>query len=402
MGIDFAPTRCPIALRVDDVEAARAELEARGVSFAADTLDTGVCHMAHFQDPDGNALMLHHRYARARRAPAERPGRLDARAGSRAPTAARSALTYTRQKRCRYVRDAGHRALESVPARARRARAALERRAACAAVSRGNRRAFATLYERHRVVLHRYCRSIVRNDEDAQDALQSAFMRALAALQASERDIAVRPWLFRIVHNEAISLLRRRLPTDGPVDERELAHVSVERTVEERERLATLVADIQSLGERQRAALLMRELSGLLDGRDRRGASRPPRAAAKQALFEARCALHELAEGRAMECETVRQRLSERDGRVLRGRKVRAHLRACVSCVQFRAVIETRGADLRALVPPLPAAAAIGILARAAELGAGPAGEALAVSGASLAARSPARCSPRALRARRS
>src|SRR5215207_610079 len=76
-------------------------------------------------------------------------------------------------------------------------------------VSRGNRRAFAALYERHRVPLHRYCRSIVRNDEDAQDALQSAFMRALVALQKSERDIAVRPWLFRIVHNEAISLLRR-------------------------------------------------------------------------------------------------------------------------------------------------------------------------------------------------
>jgi predicted enzyme related to lactoylglutathione lyase len=45
------------------VEAARAELESRGVSFAAETMDSGVCHMAHFKDPDGNALMLHHRYA---------------------------------------------------------------------------------------------------------------------------------------------------------------------------------------------------------------------------------------------------------------------------------------------------------------------------------------------------
>ncbi len=52
-----------IALHVDDVEAARAELERRGVEFAADTLDTGVCHMAFFSDPDGNAMMLHHRYA---------------------------------------------------------------------------------------------------------------------------------------------------------------------------------------------------------------------------------------------------------------------------------------------------------------------------------------------------
>ncbi len=48
---------------VEDVAAARAELEGRGVVFAGDTFDTGVCHMAIFADPDGNALMLHHRYA---------------------------------------------------------------------------------------------------------------------------------------------------------------------------------------------------------------------------------------------------------------------------------------------------------------------------------------------------
>lgn len=62
-GIDFRPNGHPIALAVEDVEASRAELEARGVSFKADTMDSGVCHMAYFADPDGNALMLHHRYA---------------------------------------------------------------------------------------------------------------------------------------------------------------------------------------------------------------------------------------------------------------------------------------------------------------------------------------------------
>ena len=62
-GITFAPHGHPIALHVEDVAAARAELEARGVSFAADTMDSGVCHMAHFADPDGNVLMLHNRYA---------------------------------------------------------------------------------------------------------------------------------------------------------------------------------------------------------------------------------------------------------------------------------------------------------------------------------------------------
>jgi predicted enzyme related to lactoylglutathione lyase len=62
-GLEFAPHTHPIALHVGDVEAARADLESRGVSFLADTMDSGVCHMAHFRDPNGNALMLHHRYA---------------------------------------------------------------------------------------------------------------------------------------------------------------------------------------------------------------------------------------------------------------------------------------------------------------------------------------------------
>jgi catechol 2,3-dioxygenase-like lactoylglutathione lyase family enzyme len=63
LGLDFNATPNPVALHVDDVAAARTELEAAGVEFAADTMDSGVCHMAFFRDPDGNALMLHHRYA---------------------------------------------------------------------------------------------------------------------------------------------------------------------------------------------------------------------------------------------------------------------------------------------------------------------------------------------------
>jgi predicted enzyme related to lactoylglutathione lyase len=62
-GLEHHVNRDAIALHVDDVQEARAALEQRGVSFAGETLDTGVCHMAFFADPDGNALMLHHRYA---------------------------------------------------------------------------------------------------------------------------------------------------------------------------------------------------------------------------------------------------------------------------------------------------------------------------------------------------
>jgi catechol 2,3-dioxygenase-like lactoylglutathione lyase family enzyme len=62
-GQAFAPALGGLALRVPDVGAAREALEAKGVEFTGATLDTGVCHMAFFHDPDGNALMLHRRYA---------------------------------------------------------------------------------------------------------------------------------------------------------------------------------------------------------------------------------------------------------------------------------------------------------------------------------------------------
>lgn len=62
-GLEFQPHTHPVALHVEDVHAARAELESKGVAFPADTIDSGVCYMAPFKDPDGNALMFHHRYA---------------------------------------------------------------------------------------------------------------------------------------------------------------------------------------------------------------------------------------------------------------------------------------------------------------------------------------------------
>jgi hypothetical protein len=128
-----------------------------------------------------------------------------------------------------------------------------------------------------------------------------------------------------------------------------------------RERLRQLFADLHELQERQRAALVMRELNGL--GYDEIGsalASSP--ASAKQLVYEARTALHEMAEGREMSCEAVRTSLSADDGRKLRGRKHRAHMKACASCREFQHSIGVRQRDFAALAPPLPLVAATSIL----------------------------------------
>lgn len=63
IGREFEPSKGAIALHVEDVEAARSKLESRGVRFSGDTIDSGVCHQAYFEDQDGNDLILHHRYA---------------------------------------------------------------------------------------------------------------------------------------------------------------------------------------------------------------------------------------------------------------------------------------------------------------------------------------------------
>lgn len=238
---------------------------------------------------------------------------------------------------------------------------------------RGDARAFVALYQRNHQSIYRYCRSILRHDQDAQDALQSTMMRAYTALRAQQRDVAVRPWLFRIAHNEAISILRRRAPTRELSEELEHLDDGVHGALETRERLSTLVADLQALPERQRGALLMRELSGL-SIEEIAQALTISTAVAKQTLFEARGSLRELAEGRAMSCELVTRAISDGDGRVLRGRRIRAHLRACEECRSFKEAIDTRTADLHALFPLLPAGAAGALLARLLAHGAGHSG----------------------------
>ena len=87
-------------------------------------------------------------------------------------------------------------------------------------------------------------------------------------------------------------------------------------------------------------------------------------AAVKQAIFEARTALFSCREGREMACHDVRRMLSDGDGRILRGRGVRAHLRSCPDCRRFKSDLEHRPAALRMLAPPLPTAGAATLLSQ--------------------------------------
>jgi RNA polymerase sigma factor (sigma-70 family) len=217
----------------------------------------------------------------------------------------------------------------------------------------GNEYAFAAIYERHHQGIYRYCRSIVRNDEDAKDALQNTMVMALRALPGETRKLALKPWLYRIARNEAISLLRRRA-NDAFIED--IAEVAGTAAADggTRERLRTLISDLKDLPERQRSALVLRELNGCTY-QEIGVALETSTQAAKQSVYEAREALHQLADGREMECEDARRSISADDRRILRGRKLRAHLRSCRDCRTFERALPARKADLAALAPPLPA-----------------------------------------------
>ena len=221
--------------------------------------------------------------------------------------------------------------------------------------------AFARVYEHHHQALYRYCRSILRHEQDAQDALQSAMMRAYVALQTERRELDLRPWLFRIAHNESINILRRRNRAAGELDDTLGDLVTLEERVDDRETLRLLRRDLADLPERQRSALVLRELNGL-GHEEIAGVLGTTPSAVKQAIFEGRSALLRCREGRDASCAEIQRLLSDGDGRILRSRPVRAHLRACAGCREFRGALGQRPRELAALLPPLPGGAAAALL----------------------------------------
>lgn len=234
----------------------------------------------------------------------------------------------------------------------------------------GDEAAFATIFERYHQPIYRYCLSILQDPDDAKDALQSTMSSALASLPGEQREIALKPWLFRVAHNHAISMIRARRDHGGDELLDGVADPRAQARPEDRERLRELIADLGTLPERQRAALTMRELNGL--GFDEIGtALEMSGAAARQAVYEARVGLRRAEEGRSMECKRARELIAGGDRRSLRGLRVRAHLRACAGCTDFRAAVLQRRHDLQALCPPLAVLASAGVLQGLVGAGAG-------------------------------
>lgn len=233
--------------------------------------------------------------------------------------------------------------------------AAIARRAAG-----GSQRAFAAIFERYHQDLFRYCAAILGNAEDAHDAVQNTMLKVLRALPGEERELKLKPWLYRIAHNEAIDMIRARRDA-VPVDAEALTSTGgPAEAAEARGRLRQLVSDIAELPASQRGALVMREMGDL--SYDQIGeALQTSAAVARQTTYEARLGLRQMSEGREMPCREVMRAISDDDGRPLRRRDIRAHLSHCEDCKALQAEISARRREFASLAP-LPAAVSAGIL----------------------------------------
>src|SRR4051795_6504158 len=134
-----------------------------------------------------------------------------------------------------------------------------------ALIRRGNHHAFEALVARYQSRLLAFCRHMLASREDAEDVLQEVFAAAFNAMLGDEREINVRPWLYRIARNRSLNHLRRPVPVGQDsmdIFERD-GGMSTSDTVHKREEFRQIVSDVQDLPETQRTALLLREIDAL-------------------------------------------------------------------------------------------------------------------------------------------
>ncbi len=221
-------------------------------------------------------------------------------------------------------------------------------------VRKGNGHAFEVLVSRYHTRLLSFCRHLLGSREDAEDVLQEVFAAAFNAIQADDRPINVRPWLYRIARNRSLNHLRRAQAVG--VDSMDV-HLSdngatTADKVHDREEFRMLVGDIQELPETQRTALVLREMDAL-SYEQIAEAMETTVSSVKSLLVRARVSLAEAAEARLLSCDEVRIELGEvAEG--LRRRPtslVRRHLRTCKRCTVFRGQLKQTNRALAALLP---------------------------------------------------
>jgi RNA polymerase sigma factor (sigma-70 family) len=217
----------------------------------------------------------------------------------------------------------------------------------------GNAGAFETIVDRYQGRLLGFCRQMLGSTEDAEDVLQEVFVNAYRAMLGDEREINLRPWLYRIARNRCLNHLRK--PTADAQESMDMVPVveaaSTAEKVSNREEFRQLLADVGKLPETQRSALLLREMDAM-SYEEIAAAMETSVPSVKSLLVRARISLAEASQARQLTCGEVRLELAEAaEGLRKVSGPVRRHVRGCDECSDFRSQVRANDKVMAALFP---------------------------------------------------
>ena len=217
----------------------------------------------------------------------------------------------------------------------------------------GNPGAFETIVDRYQGRLLGFCRQMLGSTEDAEDVLQEVFVNAYRAMLADEREINLRPWLYRIARNRCLNHLRK--PSADAQESMdmvpEVEAASTAEKVHNREEFRQIISDVNKLPETQRSALLLREMDAL-SYEEIAAAMETTVPSVKSLLVRARISLGEASQARLLTCGEVRVELSEAaEGLRKVSAPVRRHVRECEECADFRSQVRSNEKLLAAIFP---------------------------------------------------
>ena len=224
-----------------------------------------------------------------------------------------------------------------------------------ALIREGRPGAFEVAYDRHHPSILSFCRHMLSDPQEAEDAVQHTFLAAYNGLISSDKPIQLKAWLFTIARNRCYSVLRGRREQPS-ADLAETATEGLATQVQRRQDLRDLVVDMRRLPEEQRAALVLAELDAL--SHQQIGvALGVPREKVKALVFQARESLVASRTARETDCAVIRAQLANLRGGALRRANLRRHLRECPGCRDYRRQMDRQRRQLAILAPFGPALA---------------------------------------------
>jgi RNA polymerase sigma factor (sigma-70 family) len=213
---------------------------------------------------------------------------------------------------------------------------------------------FEEIFKRHYKPLLSYCRHMLGDQDEAEDALQQAFIKAHRALQAGSPPRELRPWLYAIARNCCLSAIVARRAT-AQLQDHTPALAGLSEEVRRREDLRELLTGIGRLPEDQRSALLLAELDDL-SHQEIATVVGCPVSKVKGLIYQARSALIADRDARNTPCQEIREQLAVARGGELRRGPLRRHLKLCAGCHEFQLAVNAQRQSLAAVLPVAPSA----------------------------------------------